>query len=355
MTVSAARVSLHPRPELARVRGGEKRLRAVAELSAPADRCAGRSAIVDVPEIVVDGTPLCAVKLKGVGWTTAYGRFAPPPAASYFDGGPARWLSVDYDEAGRILAEPAEDRPRGALLLRRARHEDAMLARVRAAGLPAPVPLGCGRFGGLLFDGRPTGFVIIGLADPLDRRVGEDVLAQEAAIPAGCAAAADLAAWYVGRVRRVAALQRRLHRAGFTGNGPHLGNFSADDEGETIHDLDALEMPAAGGLSETRLLGKILRDYCVLAASVGRRACAPPWRPQRAALMRAVGEGYFGAGAGASPEVNAQLDRLEPFDHLRSHPLLQRRGNIFELPAPLRELMRQAMRNDRPSPNTEEE
>jgi predicted ribosomally synthesized peptide with nif11-like leader len=71
-----------------------------------------------------------------------------------------------------------------------------------------------------------------------------------------------------------------------------------DDEGETIHDLDALEMPAAEGVSETRLPGKRLRDYYVLAASVRRRAYALRWRPRRA-----VGEGYVGAGAGASPEV----------------------------------------------------
>jgi len=268
-------VSLDPRPELAAVCDNVARLRAVAALRVPADRYGGRSAIVDVPEVEIDGTPVRAVKLKGVGWTAADGRFAPPSAAGYFNGAPARWLRVDYDEAGRILAEPAEDRPRGALLQRRARNEDAMLARVREAGLPAPVPLGHGRFTGLLFDGRATGFVIIGLADPLDRRVGEDVLAREAAIPAGCVAADDLVAWFAGRVRRVAALQRRLHRAGFAGNGPHLGNFSVTDEGETVHDLDALETPAADGASETRLLGGRLRDYYVLAASVGRRAYAP--------------------------------------------------------------------------------
>ena len=165
----------------------------------------------------------------------------------------------------------------------------------------------------------------------------------------------DLVAWFAGRVRRVAALQRRLHRAGFAGNGPHLGNFSVTDEGETVHDLDALETPAAEGVSETRLPGKRLRDYFVHAVSLGRRAYAPRRRPRRAAPMRAVGEGYFGAGAGASLEVDAELDRLEPFDHLRLHPLLQRRGNIFELPAPLLELMRRAMSDDRPLPGTGEE
>ena len=75
-----------------------------------------------------------------------------------------------------------------------------------------------------------------------------------------------------------------------------------DDEGETVHDLDALETPAAEGVSETRLPGKRLRDYFVHAVSLGRRAYAPRRRPRRAAPMRAVGEGYFGAGA--SPEVD---------------------------------------------------
>jgi len=58
--------------------------------------------------------------------------------------------------------------------------------------------------------------------------------------------------------------------------------------------------------------------------------------------MRAVGDGYFGAGA------SAELDRLESFDHLHFHPLLQRRGCIFDLPAPPLELMRRAMSDDRP-------
>ena len=169
-----------------------RRLGAVARLDQAADRYAGRSAILDVPPAVVGGTLVRAVKLKGVGWAAADGTFRPPSAVSYFEGGPARWLHVDYDNEGRLLAEPAEDRPWGALLLDRARNEDAMLAPVRAAGLPAPVPLGFGRFERLRFAGRPTGFVVIGLTDPDDRRAGQDVLAREAATARGPAAEARL-------------------------------------------------------------------------------------------------------------------------------------------------------------------
>jgi len=56
--------------------------------------------------------------------------------------------------------------------------------------------------------------------------------------------------------------------------------------------------------------------------------------------MRAVSEGYFGAGAGD------ELDRMAPFDHLRFWEQLQRRGNTFRLPAPLLTLMERAMSDD---------
>jgi len=321
-------------------------LGAVALLEAAADRYGGRSAIVDVPPAVVDGTLVRAVKLKGVGWTAADGTFRPPSAVSYFEGGPARWLHVDYDDDGHMFCEPAEDRPWGALLLDRARNEDAMLARVRAAGLPAPVPLGCGRFGRLRFAGRPTGFVVIGLADPDDRRAGQDVLVREAAAPREPAAEAGFVAWFAGLAQDVAALQRRVHAAGFTGGGPHLGNFSVTGAEVALHDLDALAEPAALGISGARLLGRRLRDYYVLAASVARRAYGPRWRAHRATLMRAVGEGYFGAAAA--------LERLQPFDHLRFWEQLQRRGSIFLLPAPLLALMERAVSEDGVSSRTTE-
>ena len=316
------------------------RLGAVARREETADRYAGRSAILDVAETRVDGSTVRAVKLKGVGWAAADGTFRPPSAVSYFEGGPARWLHVDYDGEGRMLAEPAEDRPWGALLLDRARNEAAMLARVRAAGLPAPVPLGFGRFERLRFAGRPTGFVVIGLADPDDRRAGQDVLAREAETPSEPAAEAGFVAWFAALALAVAALQRRVHAAGFTGGGPHLGNFSVSGAEVTLHDLDALEEPAALGIAGARLLGRRLRDYYVLAASVGRRAYAPHWRAHRATLLRAVGEGYFGAAAAP------QLERLQPFDHLRFWEQLQRRGSVFELPAPLLTLMERAVSDD---------
>jgi len=325
-----------------------QRLGAVALLEEAADRYAGRSAIVDVPPTEVGGTLVRAVKLKGVGWTAADGTFRPPSAVCYFEGGPACWLHVDYDGEGRMLAEPAEDRPWGALLLDRARNEDAMLARVRAAGLPAPVPLGFGRFERLRFAGRPTGFVVIGLADPDDRRAGQDVLAREAATARGPAAEAGFVAWLAGLARSVAALQRRVHAAGLTGGGPHLGNFSVAGAEVTLHDLDAFEEPAALGISGARLLGRRLRDYYVLAASVGGRAYAPRWRRRRGLLMRAVGEGYFGAAA--APE----LERMQPFDHLRFWEQLQRRGSIFELPTPLLTLMERAVSEDGVSSRTTE-
>jgi len=318
----------------------ERRLLAVARLEEAADRYSGRSAIVDLPPAMVDGTFVRAVKLKGVGWTDTDGAFRPPSGDSYFAGGPTRWLHVDYDDEGRMLPEPAEDRPWGALLLDRARNEDAMLARVRAAGLPAPAPLGCGRFERLRFAGRPTGFVVIGLADPDDRRAGRDVLARETATPPEPAAEAGFVAWFTGLTRSVAALQRRVHAAGFTGGGPHLGNFSATGAKVTLHDLDALEQPAALGITGARLLGRRLRDYYVLAASVGRRAYEPRWRAHRAALLRAVGEGYFGAGA--APD----LDRMQPFDHLRFWSQLQREGSLFDLPEPLLDLMLRALAAD---------
>ena len=341
-----ATLDLHLTPGVADI--DAQRLGAVALLDAAADRYGGRSAIVDVPPAIIDGTLVRAVKLKGVGWTAADGTFRPPSAVSYFEGGPARWLHVDYDGEGRLLAESAEDRPWGALLLDRARNEAAMLARVRAAGLPAPVPLGYGEFPGFSFAGRRTGFVVIGLADPDDRRAGQDVLVREAAAPREPAAEAGFVAWFAGLAQDVAALQRRVHAAGFTGGGPHLGNFSVTGAEVALHDLDALAEPAALGISGARLLGRRLRDYYVLAASVARRAYGPRWRAHRATLMRAVGEGYFGAAA--APE----LERLQPFDHLRFWEQLQRRGSIFLLPAPLLALMERAVSEDGVSSRTTE-
>ncbi len=343
-----ATAALRLRPAAAGLGLEPDRLEAVALLREPADRYRGRSAILDVAKTRVDGSTVRAVKLKGVGWTAADGTFRPPSAVSYFEGGPARWLHVDYDGEGRMLAEPAEDRPWGALLLDRARNEAAMLARVRAAGLPAPVPLGYGEFPDFSFVGRRTGFVVIGLADPDDRRAGQDVLVREAAAPREPAAEAGFVAWFAGLAQDVAALQRRVHAAGFTGGGPHLGNFSVTGAEVALHDLDALAEPAALGISGARLLGRRLRDYYVLAASVARRAYGPRWRAHRATLMRAVGEGYFGAAA--APE----LERLQPFDHLRFWEQLQRRGSIFLLPAPLLALMERAVSEDGVSSRTTE-
>ncbi len=283
-----------------------------------------------------------AVKLKGVGVQTPCGAFEPPSARSYFDGGPRRWAHVDFAASGRLALAPAEDRPTGALLLGRARNEDAMLATVRAAGLPAPVPLGYGEYPDLRFRGHRTGFVMIGLADPLDRRLADDadaILGSLASGPDGRARdAPETLAWLATWARRTAALERRLHAAGFAGGGPHLGNFSAAGEQVVLHDLDALKPLPAQGTPLTRALGYRLRDYYVLAASVARRAYSPALRARRAEVMRAVGEGYFGP--------RPELELLRPFDHLRFWTVLQRRGHLDDLPATLLDLMRAAIRDD---------
>ncbi len=335
---------LHARADLASLPLPRQLLLGVAQLRRAPDRARGRSAIVDVPATTVDGSMVRAVKLKGVGVCGVGDRLAPPSARSYFEGA-KRWLHVDYDSAGRLLARPADDRPTGTLLLSRARNEDAMLARVRAAGLPAPVPLGYGELCSLSFRGRRTGFVIIGLSDPADRRVGEDAtaVAEQEAGPSDAPGASsdgrpDPVEWLAYWAGRVAAVERRLHAAGLAGAGPHLGNFSASGDEVVIHDLDALrELPDPEAAS-TQVLGHRLRDYYVLAASVGRRAYVPHLRARRAEVMRAVGEGYFGP----RPELGA----LRPFDHLSFWSVLRRRGRLDELPAPLLGLMRSAIHED---------
>jgi hypothetical protein len=136
----------------------------------------------------------------------------------------------------------------------------------------------------------------------------------------------------------VAALERRLHAAGLAGAGPHLGNFSAAGDEVVMHDLDALRELPDPEAAPMRVLGYRLRDYYVLAASVGRRAYMPGLRARRDELMRAVGEGYFGR--------RPELDDLQPFDHLRFWSVLQRRGRLGDLPAPLLTLMRTAIFED---------
>jgi len=345
VTVSAA--ELHRRPVAAAVPVDAACLQAVAELRVPPDRARGRAAVIDVPETWIDGFPVRGVKLKGVGVAplaaVGAGRLLPPSAVSYFETGATRWLDVDVDPQGRLLTCPASDRPFGSLLLARARNEDAMLDEVRRAGLPAPLPLGYGELRGLRFHGERTGFVIIGLADPDDRRVGQEAADREAAALTRLGdrqATQAFIDWLATTARRVAALQRRLHAAGFVHNGPHLGNFSTDHEGGIVlHDLDALRT-VDERTSQMTLLGTRLRDYYVLAASVGRRAYAPPWRAHRRELLRAVGDGYFG------PDAAPELDRLQPFDHLRFWEVLQRCGHLRELPGPLLRLMRDAIQTD---------
>lgn len=82
------------------------------------------------------------------------------------------------DDAGQITLISNPPSPQGAMLLDLARHEFALTRRCyrnsRHKELVFKTPIGWGRFPGVMFQGQPIGFVVLGVTRPMLTRMEND-------------------------------------------------------------------------------------------------------------------------------------------------------------------------------------
>ncbi|MDP3703278.1 MAG: hypothetical protein Q8R78_02695, partial [Candidatus Omnitrophota bacterium] len=288
-------------------------------------------------------TVIRAVRLKGTGWRERNGPWQPPAMESYT--GPGRTQQVwRVAPDGQLSSVASEDRPMGAMFLQRAQREFRMTHAAFHDGLPVNVPVGYGEFTRMSFHGGRLGFVILGIADARDQRLNDE-WTQQWYLPRRWEAHRQwLADYYLEQARRLGALLRWWHRAGYLHEFPHLGNVSLAEHTEVLHDLD--HATRIDRLTDAQRLALRLVDLDQLAnGSSGVQGWANLWatpaggRPEvRDAMMRAVLEGYFGPHDEPAQLTAEEITQLA----LQLHQAKP----IVELDSPLIDLMKAALKED---------
>ncbi len=328
----AVLVSARPLPDSV-----ARRLVAVAAGRDTGDGFSGtRSVLMRLPETLPGG--ICTLKLKGVGYCRD-GKRVSPQMRDYLDGPGRPFMALRVARDGRITARRACARPVGGMLLASARNEYLLTRAAAAAGVPVLLPVACGEYPRLRFRNRRLGFVVLGLHDRHDQRMGEawlHLLQQAAAARDPRRAHAALLPRLRRDIRAAGQLLRLLHAAGFVNSATNLSNICGRGGDWRLGDLDLLRRTRR--MTAAQELAWRLKDYYVLALSLARRACVPSLRRYRHRLLDVFGNAYFGPGYVPG--------RMLLLDHLRAREVLTG-GAPLRTAGPLVQLLRAAVAADR--------
>ncbi len=126
----------------------------------PYSRVAGRSLYIDLPPdapLRIDGQEIRSVKIKGCTFNSEGG-------FQIFECRPESMLA--FDRGGVLREVNFDDKPVGCMTFSQALNEHTIMRRTFESGIATDYPLGLCRYPGHLFQNRPTGSVLIGVADP---------------------------------------------------------------------------------------------------------------------------------------------------------------------------------------------
>lgn len=305
------------------------------------DRFSGRrSVIIDLPTPILYSSRIAhAIKIKGAGFIDDSHQLIPPIMENYFDLTKDTYIIVNFDPKGTILVFPGEPRPIGTMLYERARHEYDITEETIHKGLPTNIPLGYGKFNKLSFLSKPVGFVLLGIEDKKDIRIGKKILDKINAVKSD---QKNFESNYQNTLKiichvskKAGQLLRQFHQMRYINSSVQFSNLSIHAHNHTLHDLDRLTHTK--NMTSAQILGWRMKDYYLLASSIGKRAYYPLFQKDRHFIFKFLQDGYFG---------KKTKENLLALDHLKFQTILKTGTSIFKLNSPLLNLMQNAMQED---------
>jgi len=186
------------------------------------------------------------------------------------------------DSSRRICIEPAPPQPVGGQYLDEEINEYTEMGEAFQKGFPTAYPIGVGQFIGMVFEGKPVGFVIMALENVENKRVGGSGLfnkVDKISLREGLSIEKKRSRIGVefsefGRDLRMAArLLRRLHEEiGITHAQPHVENFAKLRDDVRLYDFTGAK--SIRNMTREEFILRVINDFRGFYGSAYASVCA---------------------------------------------------------------------------------
>lgn len=229
----------------------------------------GRSILVRLGNpIEIDGRKIRAIKIKGIVYKDEDGRISPPIMEEY-NGIMQRQYYFKWKD-GRIVKEKVSPRAKGGVELSKAKNEFNMARDLWNLGLGGVYPIGYGRYTSpsMRFNNKEMGFVILGIEDENDRRLGGQ-FRREYVLLFEDKSLRDFLIYYSWVMYKVGRRLRELHEQGFVHDSLHLNNMGLIGKEIYFFDLSTSRRKLKDESDEEFLFYQFL-DYVSILHSLHR-------------------------------------------------------------------------------------